>query len=170
MKKILVGLMLSLAPYQVHAVLCVVQTHDPRYHVASYIRNQTSCNTTQYAGVQNLKGLTTTLLAIMLISKFIDYLKTEDQKSEFFNRITDKNSKVYKCESVDVIETSETSYVGMDGIFEEIPKVNNIFYQRKLDIGVIRFDPSINMMLVQRWGEKTARSGSCKYKGTLSDL
>jgi hypothetical protein len=155
-----------------NAALCVVQTSDPRYNVASYVRNQTSCKTTQYANSADVTGkLVVAIAAVFLINKFIDYIQSEQKKEEFVNALkADPNAKVYQCKTVDVITANNTSYVGMNGRFEELPKLSNTAYQRRVEEGIIRFDLDRNMMLVQRWTEKTARGGACEYKGLLRDL
>ena len=169
MKKLIAIALFSIAS-QAHAVLCVVQTSDPRYNVASYIRNQTSCNTTQYAGGPSLTRLAVSIVALGLIVKFIDIISSESKKEEFVNSVTDKNAKVYSCKGIDVISTENVSYVGIEGKFLELSKSDKAFYQGKFDEGMIRFDPDLNMVMGQKWGEKTAKGSRCTYQGRISEL
>ncbi len=179
MKKILLTIIAVLSLYtytpQAHAVLCLVNTSDPRYKVASYYRNQTSCKNTQYANASDITNrLLVSIIVVNLLIKFLDHIQNEDKKEEFINTLRlDKSSKVYHCygkEIVEVITTDETAYILMNNQFEKLPKFSSGAFQQKVDRGVIRFDLDRNMMLVQEWGWKTAKGGKCEYKGFLKNI
>ena len=78
MKKLMLLSALMFFSYipKAEAVLCVVQTSDPRYNVASYVRNQTSCKTTQYANPASISGkLIVTLIAVNLLIKLVNHIQ-----------------------------------------------------------------------------------------------
>jgi len=157
------------------AVLCVVQTKDPRYKVASYVRNQTSCKTTQYANPADVTGkLILTILALQILNRVIDHIRSEDRKEEFLTALkNDKDAKVYQCtgsKPVDVITANGKAYAGLNGNFLVMDKFSSTAYRTTGDKGVIQFDLARNMMLVQGWSEKTARGGKCEFKGLLAEI
>ena len=170
MKKIILGLTGVLLSFSVHAELCVVNPTSSRYHVDTYIRNQTSCVNTQHAHSSvNVGKVVIAAAAILIIAKVLDKIKDAAEHQAFEQKITsDPNSKVYSCNSVKILTTSHNAYVDFEGRFYEFSEFSQNVFQRKEDEGIMRFDANQLKFYIQRWNDRTARGGNCKFESNVA--
>jgi hypothetical protein len=109
MKKIVAGLMVALGCMSAQAgVLCVVNPTSPVYHVDTYVRMQSSCKTTAYAGGAGgsaVKALGTTagFLAVVVagikVAQFIENNKEENKYLVYEITWADGNTDLIKVRS-----------------------------------------------------------------------
>ena len=96
MKKIVAGLMLTFASMSSFADLCTIITKDPRYAVASYVRNQTACRTTTHAGASNIGAQVARIGAIIVVASAVSYLIEQNQKAKTEEILSD-DYKTLSC-------------------------------------------------------------------------
>jgi len=94
MKKVLTATILAVSCVSSYADLCTIITKDPRYSVASFVRNQTACVTTTQAGVSAAK-----LGPIILTAAALFYLseRMETSAKEELVEILSNDYKIVAC-------------------------------------------------------------------------
>jgi hypothetical protein len=116
MKKIVAGLILVLTGVSAQAELCVIDPTSSRYHVDTYIRNQTRCVTTAHAGgsgsAMKALGTTATFLAVVVagvkIAQYIDNNKEENQWTYVRATWTDGEVDYFKVHTIEITDAMKT--------------------------------------------------------------
>ena len=95
MKKIIAGAILATACFSANAAQCIVNMKNG----TSYIRNQTSCVTTQYAGGNNIGKLATAVVVAGAVLWFLKYINEESNNlaSTADEIVASKNYSMVTC-------------------------------------------------------------------------
>ena len=171
----LILLMSSLYATQAHAVLCTVATSDARYHVSSYVRNQTSCKSTLLAeGATGWAAVGQMVVMVLAVKAFHDVIMAqadEERREYLINQMKqDKDAKVYSCTrkgTIQIITANGNAYADYDNLVLNGSYPTNT-YRVYTARGEMIFNATDNTLSVKDHKESSYRVGSCDFVGMLS--